>query len=500
MSIKSAAATWLAKRIKKQLAQEGSQAVLLQAKVLYGLIRKAASTEFGKTHHFGELNRHSEYIQAVPVRDYEGLKDWIERVKQGEQNVLWPGQPIYFCKTSGTTSGTKYIPLTRESMPNHINSARNALLSYIADTGDSSFLNGKLIFLQGSPKLDKLSSGIPYGRLSGIVANHVPAYLQKNRMPSYDINCIEDWETKVNAIADETRIQDMRLISGIPAWVQMYFEILLKKSGRSTITELFPNFNLFVFGGVNFEPYRKRFDELIGKRISTVETYPASEGFIAFQDSQDAEGLLLNVHSGIYFEFIPAASFYDANPPRLSLSEVKIGENYALVLSNNAGLWGYSIGDTVRFVSLDPPRIKVTGRIKHFTSAFGEHVIAEEVEQAMSNALEQFSMKVNEFHIAPVVNPLFGLPYHHWLIEFEEPPVNPEALALYLDGEMTRQNIYYKDLIAGRVLNQLRITALKKGTFNEYMKSVGRLGGQNKVQRLANDHSVGDQLIHFASA
>jgi hypothetical protein len=403
--------------------------------------------------------------------------------------------PKYFCKTSGTTSGTKYIPLTQASLPNHIGSARNALLNYIGETGKSNFVDGKMIFLQGSPELDRLDSGIPFGRLSGIVANHVPAYLQKNRMPSYATNCIEDWETKINRIVDETSKQDMRLISGIPSWVQMYFELLLEKTGKQTIKEIFPNFELFVFGGVNFAPYKSRFAELIGEEIPTIELYPASEGFLAYQDSQQAEGLRLNVNSGIYFEFIKAEEYFSENPKRYTLHEVELGVNYALILSNNAGLWGYSIGDTVKFVSLNPFRILVTGRIKHFTSAFGEHVIGEEVDRAMSDALQQLHFSVNEFHVAPQVQPSEGLPYHEWIIEFNVDVPDLNVLQALLDNKMQEQNVYYKDLIVGSVLQKLKITPVKNGAFNAYMKSQGKLGGQNKIPRLANDRKLADALL-----
>lgn len=493
--------SWVAKLYAKMAAStiqsEARRAVEFQEKTRANLIRRASDTAFGKDHHFREIGNASDFASAVPVRDYEGLISYIDRWKNGEQNVLWPGLPMYFCKTSGTTSGTKYIPLTKDSLPNHIGSARNALLSYIGETGESRFVNGKMIFLQGSPQLDRLPSGIPFGRLSGIVANHVPAYLQKNRMPSYATNCIEDWETKVNKIADETLSQNMSLISGIPNWVQMYFEILLQKSGKSTIGEVFPDFRLFVYGGVNFEPYRARFRQLIGADIPTIELYPASEGFLAFQDSQENEGLLLNINSGIYFEFIPADEYFNDVPRRLSLADVKTGVNYALVLSNNAGLWGYSIGDTIKFVSLDPPRIKVTGRIKHFTSAFGEHVIAEEVEAAMIEACEICNAQVNEFHVAPMVAPESGLPYHEWFIECDQMPADRQAFAQIIDNKMQQQNVYYRDLITGNVLRPAVMTFLKTGAFNDYMKSVGKLGGQNKVPRLANDRTIAAHLSRF---
>ena len=497
MSIKSSASLWLGKRIRKSLLNENGNAQALQENVLRKLLHEASNTAFGNDHNFKNISNHTEWTAAVPVRDYEELVPYMERAKAGELSVLWPGIPKYFCKTSGTTSGTKFIPLTQASLPNHIGSARNALLNYIGETGQSKFVDGKMIFLQGSPELGRLDSGIPYGRLSGIVANHVPAYLQKNRMPSYATNCIEDWETKINRIVEETCKQDMRLISGIPSWVQMYFELLLEKTGKQTIKEIFPNFELFVFGGVNFAPYKSRFAELIGEEIPTIELYPASEGFLAYQDSQEAEGLRLNINSGIYFEFIKAEEYFSEKPKRYSLYEVELGVNYALILSNNAGLWAYSIGDTVKFVSLNPYRILVTGRIKHFTSAFGEHVIGEEVDRAMTHALTQLNFSVNEFHVAPQVQPTEGLPYHEWIIEFNGEVPELIALQELLDNKMQEQNVYYKDLIVGSVLQKLKITPVKNGAFNAYMKSEGKLGGQNKIPRLANDRKLADALLQY---
>jgi hypothetical protein len=500
MGIKSAISKPIAQFIASGIERQAKRGVELQHNTLITLVAQAEATKFGLEHKFSHIHSHSDFTAAVPVRQYEDFIPYIDEIKDGKENVLWPGKPLYLCKTSGTTAGTKYIPLTKSSLPNHIGSARNALMCYIAQTGNAKFVDGKMIFLQGSPKLDKLPSGIPYGRLSGIVANHVPQYLQKNRMPSYTTNTIEDWETKVNAIANETMHENMSLISGIPSWVQMYFEILLRKTNKNHIREIFPNFDLFVFGGVNFEPYRQKFEELIGKKIPTIELYPASEGFIAYQDKQDQEGLLLNVHSGIYFEFIPTEEYFSPNPTRLPLSEVKLGVNYALVLSNNAGLWGYSIGDTVKFVSLNPYRIKVTGRIKHYTSAFGEHVIGEEVDKAMANACIKHGAQVSEFHVSPQVNPLSGLPYHEWLVEFGKMPADMEAFAADIDSTMCQQNIYYRDLIKGSVLRSVVLKPLPTGAFNAYMKSIGKLGGQNKVPRLANDRKLADELLRLTQS
>ena len=494
MGWKTALSKPLARWIMRGIYRKAKKGDHWQQVTLRELVEDATHTAFGVDHGFAGIRNHRDFVQRVPVRTYEDLVPYIDRAKAGEENVLWPGKPLYFCKTSGTTAGTKYIPLTHDSMPNHIGSARNALFAYIAETGQAEFLNGKMIFLQGSPKLDRLDSGIPFGRLSGIVANHVPAYLQNNRMPTYATNCIEDWETKVNAIADETSVEPMSLISGIPSWVQMYFELLLKKTGKRTVAEVFPGLQLFVYGGVNFDPYKARFKALIGKDIPSIELYPASEGFIAWQDSQREEGLLLNVHSGLFFEFIPVEEYYSERPTRLTLGEVKLGVQYALILSNNAGLWAYSIGDTVKFVSLSPPRIKVTGRIKQYTSAFGEHVIAEEVDRAMTRACRETGAEISEFHVAPMVHPAEGLPYHEWLVEFVQRPADIQKFTRILDEEMAVQNIYYRDLIKGSVLRPLVLHEVTSGAFHAYMKSRGKLGGQNKVPRLANDRTIADAL------
>lgn len=483
-------ANWIMRSVRKNAAN----AIECQDRQFSNLVAQGKKTAFGKDHDFENIRTVSDFRQRVPIADYEHLKPYIERVIDGEHDVLWPKQPIYFCKTSGTTSGVKYIPITADSMPNHINSARNALLAYIAEGGNPNFVDGKMIFLQGSPQLDYLKSGIPYGRLSGIVAHHVPAYLQRNRLPSMEANSIEDWESKLEAIVAETKDEKMTLISGIPAWVQMYFEQLIEATGKPNVRAIFPNFSLFVFGGVNFAPYRARFRELIGDDVAVIETYPASEGFIAYQDGQNVEGLLLTVNDGIWYEFVPADRYFDADPPRLTLREVEIGVNYALILNTNAGLWGYSIGDTVKFVSLKPPRIVVTGRIKHFTSAFGEHVIAEEVEKALTEAITEHPCQIREFHVAPQVNPVDGLPYHEWLIEFESHPADQAAFAQTIDAAMCRQNIYYRDLITGHILREVVITPLPKGSFEHMMKKRGKLGGQNKVPRLANDREVADVL------
>ncbi len=480
--------------VRRQVTSAAARAVLAQQEIRGDLVRTARDTAFGQDHDFAGIQTYEDFKARVPLGDYEAFKPYADRIRAGEPDVSWVGRPRYFAKTSGTTSGVKYIPLTRQSIPNHFGTARNALFNYIAETGKAKWLDGKMIFLSGSPEMSD-TNGIKTGRLSGIVNHQVPAWLRTNQLPSYETNCIEDWETKLERIVDETINADMRLISGIPPWVQMYYERLLARSGKSTILELFPNLEMFVYGGVNFEPYRQSLERLVGGRIPSVETYPASEGFIAFQDSQTEPGLLLNADSGIFFEFVPAGEIFSENPTRLSLDQVETGVNYAIILNTNAGLWGYNIGDTVEFVSLRPFRLRVTGRIKHFISAFGEHVIGKEVEAAMNEAAAKHGVRVTEFTVAPQVSPPEGgLPYHEWFVEYTTPPANPAAFAADLDAAMVKQNIYYQDLITGGVLRPLVVRATEPGAFRDYMKRQGKLGGQNKVPRLGNDRKVAEGL------
>lgn len=334
--------------------------------------------------------------------------------------------------------------------------------------------------------------------MSGIVNHHVPAYLRTNQLPGYETNCIEDWETKLDKIVDETIDQNMTLISGIPPWVQMYFDRLTERTGKK-IQDIFPNFSVMVQGGVNFEPYRAKLFDSIGKQIDTIELFPASEGFFAFQDNYKEAGLLLNTNSGIFFEFIPAAEIFDENPTRLLLKDVKVGENYALIISNDAGLWAYNIGDTIKFISTNPYKVIVSGRIKHFISAFGEHVIAEEVEYALLKAANEEGVKIVEFTVAPLISQAKGKSYHEWLIEFENLPYDMVSFAKKVDDNLRGKNVYYEDLIAGNILERLKISTIRKNGFIDYMKSIGKLGGQNKVPRLSNDRKLADELIAFIS-
>ena len=493
MNIKSTLAKPFANYIFNKTRKEMYTAVQDQEQILHNLVKSAKDTVFGKDHGFEAIHNYEDFKRQVQLRDYEQLKRYIELVKEGKHNILWRGKPIYFAKTSGTTSGVKYIPISKDSIDNHIDTARNALLCYIAQSGNAAFTNGKLIFLSGSPVLDRVG-GVPTGRLSGIVNHHVPRYLRSNQLPSYETNCIEEWETKLDAIVKETINQDMTLISGIPPWMQMYFDRLTQVSGGKKIKDIFPNFSVMVYGGVNFEPYKAKLFDSIGKTVDSIETFPASEGFFAFQDTPEHQGLLLNTNSGIFYEFVPAGEIMSNDPTRLSLKDVKVGENYALIISNNAGLWAYNIGDTVKFVSINPYRLVVTGRTKHYISAFGEHVIAEEVEYALMKAAGEENVHIIEFTVAPVVQQGEGKSYHEWFIEFENEPRDLKAFAEKVDNNLRGKNVYYDDLIAGNILQRLQIRPVQKNGFINYMKSIGKLGGQNKLPRLSNDRKVAEEM------
>ena len=481
-------------RTSRLVKRNAQNALEDQEQIFRELITKFRQTALAREQGLEGIEHYDSYRQRVPVRDYEAFRPYLDRIIEGEKNVLWPGRPKYFAKTSGTTSGVKYIPLTRESIPNHFGTARNTLVHYAASRNRFDIFDGKMIFLSGSPELEE-KGGIPTGRLSGIVNHFVPSWLRSNQLPSYETNCIEDWDQKLEQVILETSQQDMRLISGIPPWVQMYYERLLEYTGKSTVAEIFQNYKVFVYGGVNYEPYSKTLEKLVGPKIDTIETYPASEGFVAFQDTFPHSGLLLNTRSGIFFEFIPADEIFDANPTRLKLSEIDVGINYAIAITSNAGLWAYNLGDTVEFISINPYRLRVSGRISHFISAFGEHVIAKEVERAMMEVISRIGCRVIEFTVAPQVNPKDGgAPFHEWFIEFENPPQSIEKVGKMLDETLQSYNIYYKDLRDGNILRSANVRSLRKGTFHDVMKADGKLGGQNKVPRLSNDRMLADKI------
>ena len=497
MNVKSKLIKPIAKVINKFSLIAAKDADKIQRSILQTLMHNAENTLFGINHEFKSIKNYAQFKANVPVRDYEQLRFYIDKIVAGEKDICWKGKPIYFAKTSGTTSGAKYIPISKESINHHIVAARNALFDYVSETNKSDFFDRKMIFLQGSPILTD-TNGVKTGRLSGLVYHHVPSWLVGNRKPTYETNCIADWEPKVDAIVEETYQEDMSLISGIPPWCIMYFEKLLEKTGKKTIQEIFPNFKLFIYGGLNYEPYREKIESLIGFNIDTIETFPASEGFFAYQNEQNDKGLLLNVNAGIFYEFIKVADFYTENPERICLEDVELDINYVLIISTNAGLWAYNTGDTLKFTSLTPYKVIVSGRIKHFISAFGEHVIAEEVEFVIGKMAKDFNLQIEEFTVAPfVAKNKADASYHEWFIEFNEENVDARSIAQNIDKSLQSKNVYYKDLREGNLLSVPRISIIKKGGFKAYQLSKGKLGGQNKVVHLSNDRVLADALENY---
>lgn len=494
MSIKSFAGILWAKYRAKQVQNIRQETWPLQKKTFKELIQKGAKTAFGQAHGFSEINSIQDFQENVPVRNYEQAREWFDRIYKGETDVTWPGKPLYLAKTSGTTSGTKYIPITKESIRKQVMGARDAIMLYMAEAGNADFVNGKMMFLSGSPVIETNPHGIKTGRLSGIVNHFVPAYLQTNKVPTYEANIIEDWEEKVKTIVKEIHDEDLRLISGIPPWVQMLFEELELQTGKKPL-EAWPNLQLFVQGGVDFQPYKPIFDNYFQGKVDMVEVYPASEGFFALQDTQDDDGLLLMPDYGIFYEFIPMNEYGSENPRRLTLDQVELGEQYAIIISTNAGLWAYDIGDTVKFTSLDPYKLRVSGRVKHFISAFGEHVISEEVNKAIMVATEATNCSFQEFTVAPLIKEIKGESAHEWLIEFVEEPADFERFVDVLDESLRKQNSYYNDLREGNILRKAVVHKLPLNASRSYMKSIGKLGGQNKFPRLSNDRKIADVLL-----
>ncbi|MCB0837390.1 MAG: GH3 auxin-responsive promoter family protein [Bacteroidetes bacterium] len=496
MGIKTTIGLAWARKRAAEIHRKKQQAPEIQQKTFQSLIKTAANTAFGQEYRFDSIKTYQDFQNRVPIRDYEGAKSWFDRIYRGESSVSWPGKPLYLAKTSGTTSGAKYIPITKASIKKQILGARDTLMLYMAETGKADFLDGKMMFLSGSPEIEKNDYGLRTGRLSGIVNHFVPGYLTTNRVPGYETNCIEDWEEKVSTIVREIKNQDLRLISGIPPWVQMLFEELENQTGKRPL-EVWPNLSLFVQGGVNFEPYQPIFDGYFEGKVDIAELYPASEGFFAVQETQADNGLLLMPDYGIFYEFIPLEEYGKPDPVRLTLEEVEVDKQYALIVSTNAGLWAYDIGDTVKFTSVNPWKIRVSGRVKHFISAFGEHVIAEEVNYAMLKATEATGAVFQEFTVAPLIREAKGDSAHEWLIEFVKEPDDYSRFSHILDEALRERNSYYNDLREGNILRMAEVKSLSLNASREYMKSVGRLGGQNKFPRLSNDRKVADKLYEF---
>ena len=482
---------FLAKRQYKlsQLSEKNS--VIDQWRVFKKIIELGKGSKFAKDHNLNGLS-YKEYKKKIPLFDYEKLAPYISLISAGEKNILTKGSPMYFAVTSGTTSGTKYIPLTKNMLASQTRSVKELLLLYSHQTGQYDFSGSAMMFIQGSPKLSRFNK-IPYAKLSGITARHIPFYLKKNRLPTMKTNLIKDWDLKLSKIVEETIGKDLKILGGIPPWVITYFEKLLQTTNKKRVLDVFPNLKLYIHGGTSFDNYKSNFLNMCGD-IDTLEVYPASEGFFGYQNKINDSDLLLLTNHGVFYEFIELSEFKCNNFERRCLEDVQVGIDYVMIVSTISGLWGYNTGDTIRFTSLKPYRFVFSGRASQFCSAFGEHVIEKEVQTALKNCVLELGGVVSEFTVCPDFGDDSKKPCHNWYVEFGNKPNKVEAFELMLNKEMEKQNPYYKDLIHSGVIGRLELYCVKRGGFNSYMKSIGKFGGQNKCPHLSNNNKIGSFL------
>lgn len=484
----------------KQIDNFSKHPVEAQERIFRYLIKKAKDTEFGKEHGFSAIkNSISTFQQNTPLYEYETIKPFIDRMRRGEANVLWPAKSTWFAKSSGTTgSKSKYIPVTKECLYTcHYRGSKDTVLTHLRQYPKTKILKGKSLILGGSHAIDELSSDVKSGDLSAILIQNSPLYTTFSRAPKKSTALIPDFETKLKRIAKETVKQKITSFAGVPSWNLVMMRYILEYAGKQNLLELWPDLSLFIHGGINFAPYREQFEAIIpSSQMLYRETYNASEGFFAFQNDLSDSGMLLMLDSGVFYEFIPMSEFGAENAKPLTIADVKTGVNYAMIISSSNGLWRYVIGDTVEFTSLFPHKIKITGRTKHFINVFGEELMVHNTEQALAAACEKTNTIVKEYTVAPIFMEEKTKGAHEWVVEFEKAPENIELFADILDKELTLVNSDYEAKRAKNVtLNRLRLTSVPEGTFYEWMKQRGKLGGQNKVPRLYNSRQYIEELL-----
>ncbi len=483
----------LAKKEYSKYSKNINSALKEQSNTFKNILAKGHNSVFGKQKKLAKNTTYEQFQKLVPVGDYETIRPFISRISNGEKNILTTGKPLYFAITSGTVSGAKYIPLTKKMMFFQTQAIKELLLLYAYQTNNYNMSpQAGMMFIQGSPKLKYLNK-VPFAKLSGISARHIPFFLKKNRYPSMKTNCIENWGEKIAAIVQETHNKDMRVIGGIPPWVMTYFDSLLKFSGKKTVREIFPNLTLYIHGGTGFNAYKKAFFNLSGK-IDSLEVYPASEGFFAYQNSLRENSMLLLTRHGVFYEFIELRDFQNQKMNRIPLEGVKLNTDYVMIVSTIAGLWAYNTGDTIRFISKNPYKILFSGRAAQYCSAFGEHVIEKEVQTSLNNAIMRCGGSVTEFTVCPKIMSKSYLSHHQWFVEFQSVPDNLSKFEKTLNTVMKEQNPYYKDLVGSKVIGPLKLFVVKSGGFNAYMKSIGKFGGQNKCPHLSNERKIADFL------
>lgn len=471
----------------------------IQNEVFFSLIHNAKETEWGKAYGYENITSVQDFQKSVPLQSYNDIKPFVERLREGEKNLLWPGEVRWFAKSSGTTSDkSKFIPVTKESLEDcHMRGPKDVFAQYIKNYPDTKILKGKTLTLGGSHRINKSENNSYYGDLSAILIENVPFWADFIRTPSTEIALIEEFEEKIDKIIDTALDQNVTSFSGVPSWYLVLFKKALEKTGKSNILEVWPNMEVFVHGGVNFEPYRKQYKMLFpSEQMHYMETYNASEGFFGIQDSPHSNDMLLMLDYGVFFEFIPMKEFDSENPRVISLKDVELNENYAIVISTNAGLWRYIIGDTVKFTCKFPFKFKITGRTKHFINAFGEEVIIDNAEKAIKIACDHTGAIINEYTAGPIFMGDNQKGAHQWIIEFEKAPADLDFFITTLDNSLKTLNSDYEaKRHKNLALERPHLISAPKGTFYEWMKIRQKVGGQNKIPRLSNDRKYLDELL-----
>lgn len=498
MKLLSPAISRLARFRHWRIEQWINDPISAQREVLQDLVTHGQYTDFGRKYGFKELFNIRTFKERVPIQEYNDLKPMIERLMNGEENLLWNTPVNWFAKSSGTTSDkSKFIPITLESLEdNHFQAAKDVLTLYYNYNTESDLLTGKGLVIGGSHQISKVNDDIQYGDLSAVLLQNTPMWANWIRTPELSIALMDEWENKIERLAQSTIPEDVTSISGVPTWTLILIKRILEITGKSTLKEVWPNLELYIHGGVSFVPYREQFEKVIGAGCTYLEMYNASEGFFAAQDNPNEDGMLLFLNHGIFYEFMPVEEYGKAEPRTIGLKQVEIGRNYALVISTNGGLWRYLVGDTVQFTSKFPFRIKVSGRLKQYINAFGEEVIADNTDKAIAIASQKTGLIVNDYTAAPVYFGDNQKGAHEWLIEFEETPDSTEQFAFELDCALKSLNSDYEAKRYKDIALTLPIVhALKKGVFREWLKSKGKLGGQHKVPRLSNDRQYVEEIL-----
>ena len=472
--------------------------VAAQREVLQHLVTEAQYTEFGKKYNFSKLFTVREFKKNVPIHEYDDIKPYILRMMNGEENVLWNTPVSWFAQSSGTTSDkSKFIPISEESLhDNHFKASKDVLSNYYKNFPSSDLLTGKGLVVGGSHQISKVNEDIQYGDLSAVLMQNSPFWGQWLRTPELSVALLDEWENKIEKLAQITAQENVTSLAGVPTWTLILLKRILEIKGKTTIKEVWPNLELYINGGVSFIPYKEQFDRIMGGKINYLEIYNASEGFIAAQQSPDDDGLLLFTEHGIFYEFMPVEEYGKDNPETVGLKNIVIGKNYALVISTTGGLWRYLIGDTVQFTSLNPYKLKITGRLKHYMNAFGEEVIVDNSDKAIAMAAEKTNAVVNDYTAAPVYFSDNSNGAHEWLIEFDEPPASLDQFIVELDAGLKNINSDYEAKRHKDIALRLPIVhSMPKGTFTRWLRSKGKLGGQHKVPRLSNERTTLEEIL-----